>query len=301
MLQLHREYHHAPFGVRMGEHGLLHSQFRIQIKDRDGFAKDDALLNPMVRPSLDGHTLLIQLIGASQFYAAGKTLDLHPGDFVLCPYDALEGYAHQGRQRVLIIEWRSGSLGTTPLRPLVGPLRLSQTAVDRLQGWAGRIASRRCPDDELAACAAGILGILRGEGLPFDPWSPSDLMESVPLPIRRLSAALDTTISALSDRPGMFELESLLGWSRQHISHVTSTFQKRYWLSSGGSWRNQSQAWRILVGSSLMSRPEARTEKVARLLGYGSPSALCRAFANAGLPSPGSLRDVLRQRGYSVR
>lgn len=45
MLQLHREYHHAPFGVRMGEHGLLHSQFRIQIKDRDGFAKDDALLD----------------------------------------------------------------------------------------------------------------------------------------------------------------------------------------------------------------------------------------------------------------
>jgi hypothetical protein len=42
-----------------------------------------------------------------------------------------------------------------------------------------------------------------------------------------------------------------------------------------------------------MSSPRATTELVSRRLGYTSPTVLCRAFAEAGLPSPGNVREAL--------
>jgi hypothetical protein len=44
-----------------------------------------------------------------------------------------------------------------------------------------------------------------------------------------------------------------------------------------------------------MTTAVARTERVAELLGYGSATAFCHAFAGAGLPSPGEIRRVVKQ------
>jgi AraC-like DNA-binding protein len=44
----------------------------------------------------------------------------------------------------------------------------------------------------------------------------------------------------------------------------------------------------------LLSAPEATVAEVARLVGYGSPIALARAFRDAKLPSPTAVQDGLR-------
>lgn len=269
-------------------------------KDRDGLAKDDGLFPAPIRRNLDVRTLFVQLIGEAQFYVGGRSLHLRPGDFALCPYVELQGYAHQGRQRLLVIEWRSGTLSTKELSAGIGPLGLGKQTFERLRKLSDALVEKRLANEQLPAFAATVLGTLRGEGLPFDPWTTSDLHEIAPAQIIRLSAAIDSGINDLSARPGMADLEGSLGWTRQYINRLACQFQKRYWLSSGGKWREEKQAWRLLAGLSMMSRPEARTEVVAQALGYSSPRAFCNAFANAGLPSPGALRDVLRQRGYRV-
>lgn len=300
MLQSHREFRSAAYGVTIGEHGLLHSQFRIRIKDRDGMAKDDALLRPLVHRDLDGQTLGVQLIGDARFYLGGQVFDLRPGDFFLCPFGDLQGYAHEGRQRLVIVEWRSGSLSTKEFPVRIGPMRLEKRALERIGRLVDSFTHRRIADELLPHHAARLLAVLREEGLPFDPVEPGELREVAPSPTRRLSSAIDSCMSALSNRPALVDLEQSLGWSRQHISYLSERFREQYWLHTGANWRRRSQTWRLVVGAGLMSRPEARLEDVAKLLGYASPGAFRNAFVNAGLPSPGSLREVLRQRGFSI-
>ena len=64
----------------------------------------------------------------------------------------------------------------------------------------------------------------------------------------------------------------------------------RYGLSGldGASWRSVRDFYRVLVGSILASSPVMTTRRLASVLGYGSPEAICHAFANAGMPSSGS-------------
>jgi AraC-like DNA-binding protein len=51
--------------------------------------------------------------------------------------------------------------------------------------------------------------------------------------------------------------------------------------------------WRLTMSAVALSHPLARTEDVARAVGYGSSNALCQAFRIANLPSPGQVRARL--------
>lgn len=60
-------------------------------------------------------------------------------------------------------------------------------------------------------------------------------------------------------------------------------------------WRETVKRWRLLGGLLGMSVPGANTRQVAEALGYSFPSALCRAFAQVGLPSPAQIPHALRE------
>ena len=62
---------------------------------------------------------------------------------------------------------------------------------------------------------------------------------------------------------------------------------------NGSDWRTIRDRWRLNTALLAMSHPRARTESVATAVGYGSPNALCHAFREANIPSPGSIRDAL--------
>ena len=52
--------------------------------------------------------------------------------------------------------------------------------------------------------------------------------------------------------------------------------------------------YRVLIGTILASSPAVTTRGLATILGYTTPDALCHAFANAGLPSPGAVKKLPR-------
>ena len=62
-----------------------------------------------------------------------------------------------------------------------------------------------------------------------------------------------------------------------------------------GHWRSALHQARVLSALRLLSAPGATTERVAKLAGFRSPSALCHTFAVAGLPSPGALAREARR------
>jgi hypothetical protein len=88
----------------------------------------------------------------------------------------------------------------------------------------------------------------------------------------------------------VISIEDRLGWSRRTVSRRAHELHARYGLSGldGASWRSVRDFYRVLVGTIMASRIPTRA--LASVLGYASPDALCHAFANAGLPSPGTLR-----------
>jgi hypothetical protein len=135
---------------------------------------------------------------------------------------------------------------------------------------------------------------LRAEGLPFDPVGASDLVESVDPLMPRLSAAMGDALSRLSGNPASVDLEDAFGASRSTIGRLVDAFLRRYRLN-GRSWRPFRDRWRLVGGAVLMSAPGARTEEIARAVGFGSSNAFCHAFAQAGLPSPGRVRAVLHE------
>jgi AraC-like DNA-binding protein len=52
---------------------------------------------------------------------------------------------------------------------------------------------------------------------------------------------------------------------------------------------------RLLFAERLMSSPEATVQDVAKLVGYGSPIAMARAFRDAKLPSPSVIQAAVRE------
>ena len=111
------------------------------------------------------------------------------------------------------------------------------------------------------------------------------------------SSAIDAALSDLAGGPASADLERRVAKSRYTVSRRSREFHGKFGLTglSGPEWRSVRDFYRLLVGTIVMGHPDAGTREVAGLLGYRSAEAFCHAFANAGLPSPGRVRDTLRQ------
>jgi AraC-like DNA-binding protein len=141
---------------------------------------------------------------------------------------------------------------------------------------------------EAAVGLVELLGLLRAEGAPFVPVFSGDLIEVPSAPVLRLSHALDIVLSRLEDGPSMTDLDAALGLSSRQINRVVTDFNRRYGFNSLG-WRDTRNRRRLLVGATMMTSEDARTELVARAMGYSSPTGFCHALSVAGLPSPGAI------------
>jgi transcriptional regulator GlxA family with amidase domain len=154
---------------------------------------------------------------------------------------------------------------------------------------AARIASSDDPSDDVTR----VLQRLRAIGLPLEQVDPRALVESVPDPIVRLSRALDVALSNLSEQPMWIDLASPAERSQRQLQRSIARFNERFGFA-GRSWRETRDRRRLTIGVPVMTASGARTEQVAAALGYGSPSAFCRAFAHAGLASPGNIARAAR-------
>jgi len=62
----------------------------------------------------------------------------------------------------------------------------------------------------------------------------------------------------------------------------------------GGGYRDALLVLRLRTAVLMLSAPDAGVGEVAKLVGYGSPIAMARAFRDADLPAPSAIQADVR-------
>jgi len=164
---------------------------------------------------------------------------------------------------------------------------------------AKAVVTRLCEDVERAAderaCVPSVEALfefLRAEGLPVpivDLRAGPRLAPS----LVRLQRAIDGALSLTDERPMVVDVENESGLSSRTLQRAMPALCG-LWGQREESFRDHAR--RVLLGRacSLMVSPRATTQMVARVLGFASPNAFCRAMTRYGLPSPGAVRERFR-------
>jgi len=114
-----------------------------------------------------------------------------------------------------------------------------------------------------------------------------------PRPVARIWSAVRPMVERLYLSPTLQELEGPSGLSTRQIDRYVEKFVGGFGLV-GTRWRSSLLHLRIKLAVLLLSANDAAIADVARLVGYGSTDAMARSFRDAGLPSPGTVQQALR-------
>ncbi len=109
---------------------------------------------------------------------------------------------------------------------------------------------------------------------------------------RKLAGAMEHQMAHLASRATTIELGDVMKLSERQVHRIVEDFNLRYGFNAG-NWRDTRNRWRVQLAVSLLSLRETTVAAVAKEVGYASPNALARAFAKAGLPPPGLVREHL--------
>ena len=272
---------------------LVHTGYRVHVIHNRGVICDDELFLPSIsrvgRVSRPVLTVIVE--GRARVrLPTGFERWMEAGDLALLPEKAVVAMRQEATPafRSIALEWDPGTLGArAPSAPDVA--RLDRSAVNVVVAMADALET--CRDVRRAAqLLADLSALLASRGAPLTAVSTADLVEPVPSAVLHLSNALDGVLSSLDGGPALVDLDGALGLSSRQLNRVVSEFNRRAGFNSLG-WRDTRNRRRLLVGASLMTAARARTERVARAMGYASPTSFCHAFAQAGLPSPGNAAE----------
>jgi len=173
--------------------------------------------------------------------------------------------------------------------PVVTSGRLSPIDLARARVFADALSDAR---SDPGSAAGELLAMLASSGLPVRPvereaWATSPLDA-------RIADALSATVFTPGTLATAKVLAAQLGMDEKPTLRAINDYLRRLHLTVR-SWQAYATRIRVDLGLFAMSAPGARTEEIARLLGFSSPTAFCHAFTRAGLPSPGAIRDILRR------
>jgi AraC-like DNA-binding protein len=192
--------------------------------------------------------------------------------------------------RQVLVEWDPSVFGA----PFDRELDLS-TLGEEDCARLGDAASRAVGGRGSRSALVELFAILKSAGVPFDSIDESQLPEESADPVvEGLHAAIATQLSALQRYPGSIDLASMLGWNARTMHRRVAELSDAYALP-WTHWRSALHSQRMMDATRLLAAKGATTEAVARLTGFRAPSALCHAFAKAGLPSPGLLARAARR------
>jgi len=282
MLSFRREACDPRTGARCAIDDVVAPRFRLRVVATDRVTWDERLSTPADAPwEGDGARvqIVVPLAGMVHVDDGRGPRSFGEGTLAMGDLGLLET-RFEPEARVLMIDYAAIPLGT-------------------MDAGAGRIAVRTRA--RLAAAldvadeaerAAAVVALLRAEGLPLEGVTETELAAPSAASDRLLAGALSSLFSNLEAAPMTVDLERRLGLSRRRVVDLVGHFAETYDLDAR-SFRTLHRRWRVMAGSALMTHPQARTEEVARQVGYGSARAFCHAFAAAGLPSPGGLRRAL--------
>lgn len=163
-----------------------------------------------------------------------------------------------------------------------GPLTLTPTCWEAAQGMVDH------PHDIERLRVQ--IGALASAGVIEDV-APT-LCSEEPEPFRRLWAALEPLYQANGATTSIKQIAASLGMSMRQVGRDAKELVATFGLGNG--YREALLVLRLRVAALMLSAPEATVAEVARLVGYGSPIAMARAFRDARLPSPSAVQEALR-------
>jgi AraC-like DNA-binding protein len=143
-----------------------------------------------------------------------------------------------------------------------------------------------------AAGLARLVDALAAAGA-VDPALPATLCADEPERFRRLWSALQPLYATYGGTASLKQLAATLGMSLRQISRDAKELAATFGFTGG--YRDTLLVLRLRTAVLLLSAPGGSVNEVARLVGYGSPIAMARAFRDAKLPAPSAVQDALRR------
>ena len=138
---------------------------------------------------------------------------------------------------------------------------------------------------------AQLLDAFAGAGV-ISPALTQTVCVEEPERFRRLWAALQPLYATYGATTSLKQLAASLDMSMRQVGRDAKELSTAFGL--GGGYRDALLVLRLRVGVLMLSAADATVADVARLVGYGSPIALARAFRDAKLPAPSAIQADLR-------
>jgi AraC-like DNA-binding protein len=263
--------------------------FRMVRGRARGVVTDWGLLNravPFVHRFEGRTTMTIVLSGSGRFDEANEHAFLRPGDIALGDMNSFGTEAWVGD--TLVLEWDPRMLGTGH-RGRFAVERLSNVDIERLRQLAARL-----PGPAPLEVMVEVFDLLRANGLPIARMPSNDIARMhTPDPLQPLQNVMSKRLAALQEFPTIEEISAALDWDQRQVHRKMAQLRDNYRVV-WSHWRELVHQARLMRAMQLLANPKATTELVARLSGFRAPTALCHAFAKAGLPSPGRLAALAR-------
>lgn len=121
----------------------------------------------------------------------------------------------------------------------------------------------------------------------------------LPPELRRASAAVFPSLGKLSQNPMLVDLVERACVTPRQILRDILRLQSEYDFPDRG-WREFVTRWRVTLAVLLLSANDMTPRRAASETGYGSVTAMGRAFRRHGLPSPREVRRRIHDGSPSV-
>ena len=108
---------------------------------------------------------------------------------------------------------------------------------------------------------------------------------------RRLWEALQPLYQTYGATTSLKQLASSLDMSMRQVGRDAKELSAAFGI--GGGYRDALLMMRLRMAVLLLSAPDASVGDVAKLVGYGSPIAMARAFRDAKLPAPSVIQTEM--------
>lgn len=179
--------------------------------------------------------------------------------------------------RVTVVQLRiARELAPWPVGLGHGPVALGDAA------WAAARALIEQPTEPRALAA-----LMTALGVPIE------IALEEPERLRRLWAVIEPLYAEYGATMSIKQIANALGLSMRQVGRDAKELASTFGLGDG--YRDALLMLRLRTAVVMLSAAEATVVEVARLVGYGSPIAMARAFRDAKLPAPSAVQAELRK------
>lgn len=227
--------------------------------------------------------LLGVVSGGLTLETAGEPLRLSAGDVVLLT-PPMGSRARYENIRFVDVEW-----STPEAASVDGPRLVGRADVHSLGGVGAMITTPSVP---FARALPEALAILKAAGAPTESVRLDETWRGPTARDERIASAIAAQLEMLATKASATEVGELATLSPRQLQRVLKEFSATYGVNAG-NWRDMRNRWRLQIAVVLLSVPDLSVADIAKDVGYATATALARAFAAVGYPSPLEVRATL--------